>query len=270
MYLQNLCRVCGNRIKTYKHNKIKEVCKGALSKLFDIAVEEEDEFVSPPFVCHCCYLTLSQVLNAKESGQFRETDLTPKVWAPHTDTCQICENAQIIQRGRPKKRKAKGRPSVDDCHYQGRKIVHRLSHLNIHKYVDCEPPLQYFLTTPHLDHFSCQICHSIPTEPIQLLGCQHLMCTSCIRNQCENEAIICSCGNPVYAESICLPSNFVVPSPLSITVEQLLELQSKNSPSQLRAQTVGLLVEKLAPSNGSLTCRSSLGQVSVKFNRKLE
>ena len=120
MYLQNLCRVCGNRIKTYKHNKIKEVCKGALSKLFDIAVEEEDEFVSPSFVCHCCYLTLSQLQNAKESGRFRETDLTPKVWAPHTDTCQICENAQIIQRGRPKKRKAKGRPSVDDCHYQGR------------------------------------------------------------------------------------------------------------------------------------------------------
>lgn len=298
--LQNLCRVCGKKPKGYTHDKQSDVCKAALLCAFQIVVEQENDEVYPSVVCHCCYLTLRQLQLAKETGHYRETDLVPQTWSQHSDLCQLCVNTPTTPRGRPKKRKAIGRPKADDIHQQSRRVLHHLGNLHTHKYAECALEVTHFLPSAYLEYLHCQMCTSIPNEPVQVRGCQHLMCLACVSSACKDEknTLACPCNSlPVLAVDLHLPSvltqkcldsllirctkgcgeiiqlkdlmNHVnsictdtpIPSPSSITVEQLLQLHSDNLPSQLRANTTSLLVEKVFPSNGPLTCRSSSGKV---------
>ncbi len=290
-YLENQCRVCGVKCKGYTHNKNSEQCKTALLSAFGIDVGEESETVYPPLVCHTCYLTLRQLQNAKETEMFRETKLVPQTWSPHNNQCQVCQDAGVAPRGRPKKRKAKGRPSEDDIHYHNRKLMHHLGTLKTPTYARSTIPTSQFLSTPYLPDLSCQICKSIPIQPIQLLSCHHFLCLSCIQTQSKNDSeISCPCNNKVlsvadvdspsklslkilggllvqcdrgcgqvvelenfmqHVDSGC--TNVPVPLPSKITVEQLLELEL---PSNLLTQTMGLVVDKLIPAHGPVTLLS--------------
>ena len=135
---------------------------------------------------------------------------------------------------------------------------------------------------------------------MQIQSCQHLVCASCVRNCCEREALACPCnGTPIGADLINVPSPLIhnilgsllircndgcgqimelknytqhrdskckepfVPPPSRCTVQQLLDLQAEESTSTLRAQTTSLLLEKLVPSNGPMTCRSTSGKVPI-------
>lgn len=292
-------------MKGCTHQKNSNLCKAALSSVFDIAVEVESDSIYPSIVCHCCYLTLRQLLNAKQAGQFRGTDLVPQTWLPHANPCQLCQDAPKVSRGRPKKRKSRGRPIEEDIHRQSRMIMHHLSTLQTRKYADCTLHKSCFLTTSFLDDFSCQLCQSVPHQPLQVLDCQHFLCMSCIRSMCESGCkTVCPCNNRALSvNDICVPSNLLlkildsllvhcikgcgevmelqhlmqhieskctdipVPPSSKITVEQLLELQLQESSSHLQTQTMGLLVQKLFPSNGAVTCRSSSGKVSVVIHK---
>ena len=67
-YLKNLCRVCGKKCgKGYFHDK---QGKAALLSAFNIEVEVENDSVHPPSVCHCCFVTITKILTAKERGSF--------------------------------------------------------------------------------------------------------------------------------------------------------------------------------------------------------
>lgn len=295
-YLGNLCRVCGTKCKGHIHNKNSEQSKTPLLSAFGIDVGEESESVYPPLVCHTCYLTLRQLQNAKEKERFRETHLVPQTWSPHDSQCQVCQDAGAVPRGRPKKCKPKGRPSEDHLHYLNRKLIHHLGTLKTPKYAHSTIPTSHFLSTSYLPDLSCQICKSIPIQPIELIPCHHFLCLSCIQAQSKSDSdITCSCNNKALtAADVDTPSklslkilggllvqcdrgcgqvielnNFLehvesactevsVPQPCKITVQQLLELEL---PSTLQTQTMGLVVDKLIPAHGPVTLHSASGKV---------
>ena len=298
IYLQNLCRVCGKKPKCYFHDKTSDQCKTALACVFGIATEEEDSNIYPPKICNNCCLTLKQLQKSKEGGRFRETALTPTAWLPHEDSCHFCENASTssVSSGRPKKRKAKGRPSMDDTHYMSRRIIHHLSTLHTKKYADTTLARSHFLPSPYIEDLTCRLCYCIPNQPIHILSCHHLMCMSCIQHGCEKEELFCPCNNrPLTDDLISAPSHLEltvlgsllvfcthgcgevleldqlsthlasnctdtpVPTPSKVTIHQLLELDS--SKSRLRTHTWSLLADEMIPSSGVSTCRSATGKV---------
>lgn len=195
-------------MRANKHHTNSDLCKAALSSAFGIAAETESDYIYPKIVCHCCYLTLRQIQTARDTGRYRETELVPRTWLPHGDPCSVCHDAPTTPCGRPRKIKAKGRPRDDDLDHQRRKIVHHLSTLRTHTFSDCALDNAYFLTSPHLQHLSCQLCLTIPNEPLQIISCQHhILCMSCIRSGCEKEALVCPCSSiPIRTDCIGIPS----------------------------------------------------------------
>lgn len=184
-HLQNLCRVCGHKPKGYAYEKGSSQCSAVLSSVFGITVGEDNDDTHPPVVCNQCYLTMRQLHTAKETGRYRGTDLTPNLWSPHSPNCQLCD-APPMPRRRPKK-KAKGRPSGDNIHHWSQKVTHHLSNLHTHKYAESSLEVSNFLSNPYLEYCVCQICKSVPSEPVQILGCQHLLCKGCVYRVCTEE-----------------------------------------------------------------------------------
>ena len=288
--------MCAKKCKGYTHQKNSKQCKEALLSVFSIKVADENDDIYPPLVCHCCYLTLRQIQGAMEAKRFRETDLVPHVWSPHSDSCQLCQDAYTIPRGRPRKRKAKGRPSDSDTHHHYRKLMHHLSTLSIPKYALSNVHISHFFPTPYLDNVICQICKMVPSQPVQILSCHHLICVSCLQSESTTEGeVSCPCNSQaIHAIDVSVPSDLSskvlgslllhcekgcgqvvefrhynqhresqcehipVPPPSKITVEQLLQLETT---SLLHTNTMGLLIEKLIPSTGSVTFRSPTGKV---------
>ena len=117
------------------------------------------------------------------------------------DYCQVFEDASEPLRGRPKKRKAPGRPSEDDTHHHNRKLMHHLSTLEIPSYSDSSLHISRFLKSPHFDYLTCKICSSIPNQPLQILSCSHFLCLSCTEHLLnQNETLLsCPCSDTVIS-----------------------------------------------------------------------
>ena len=113
-YIQDLCRVCGKKLKGYTHDKAQDQCREALLSAFQFEVGIDSESIHPPSVCHCYFVTMRKLQAAKEEGRLKETDLIPREWYPHADPCQFCQDAPVVARGRPRKRVIRGRPSAED------------------------------------------------------------------------------------------------------------------------------------------------------------
>ena len=178
--------------------------------------------------------------------------------------------------------------------------MHHLGTLKTPIYAHSTIPTSQVLSTPYLSELSCQICKSIPIQPIEVRSCHHYLCLSCIQAQSKNDCeVACSCNNKGLAVAdVDVPSqlslkllggllvqcdrgcsqvveldNFMehiesgcthvpVPLPSKITVEQLLELEK---PSNLQTQTMGLVVDKLIPAHGPVTLRSASGKVCTVY-----
>lgn len=212
-------------------------------------------------------------------------------WLPHTESCHLCSRAS--DGGRPRKR-TKTTESVS-------KSV--LCDLSLPKYLDHSLDVAYCLPHRTLQHLGCMSCSSIPTnEPVELNTCRHLHCKSCIVSACGEGSLVCGgCDNrPVKETELCAPSTLTrqllegllvrcpkgcievvelkhlqshlssncthttIPSPLSITVQQLLE-QDHSNPSLMTSNTVGWLLEKILPTSGSIisTSKTPTGKVST-------
>ena len=147
------------KCKGNTHNKNNDPCKAVLLNAFGIDVGKESEEIYPSLVCQNCYLTLWQLHNAQQSDKYRETSLVPRMWSPHDSHCQVCLDAGgALPRGRPRKHKAKGRPSEDDVHYHSRKLIHHLGTLKTPTYAHETIAMQQFLSTPYLADLTYQIC----------------------------------------------------------------------------------------------------------------
>lgn len=292
--LKNLCRVCGRKpTRGYVHKKCSDKCQGVLSSVLGIEVSTEPENIYPPGVCNGCYLILRQ----KQKGDIRATNLTPHTWLPHSEEeCQIC-TALPSTGGKPKRRKVtlevKGRPNADD---NTRAILAKLADLNVPNYGHAPLNTTCFLSNPILPDLTCTICQCIPNQPVEVSTCRHYMCLPCIVRSCESEnTLVCQCTNvAVKASHLNSPPSLVlklydsllvtckcgqiielknldqhlaskcakieIPPPSLITVHNLLQSKS-DTPSQMQTHTMGLLVDKLLPNNGSLTYRSTSGKV---------
>jgi hypothetical protein len=226
---------------------------------------------------------------AQEEGMdLRLTTVKVHTWEPHSDLCQQC--LESPSGGRPRK-KRKGRPKDDDPTFQRRKIARRLEELNDSEMTNLDPlPRSLFLPCPYLDDLPCHHCNHITSQLVELAKCRHHLCVSCI----EDGIADCPCGEDrVHADNLIKPSplvlnlinsllvhcnkcgeimelrhlsthlsskcqNTTVPSPSKISVRQLLD----GSQTLMQTHTMGLVAERLVPSSGHVTCRSSSGKVN--------
>lgn len=268
-------------MKCRYHPKTSDHCRSVLSTVYSIPVDEESDDIYPPDVCNSCYLVLRRSSLKGDTG--RILDLFS--WAPHSENCNICTSSVG---GRPKKR-AMGRPSADEA--AERNIVRRINSMHTQEFTDFPVEKSICLSSPHLDDLLCQLCQCIPRHPIEVLICRHFLCMACIRT-----CISCPCnGTALLPDQLCKPSAWVltmmgsllvhckqncgeiiqvqhltthlqsnckttpIPPPSAISLEQLVA--SSATEGLMVTHMRGLLAEKLFPSGGHVTCRSSTGKV---------
>lgn len=289
--LKNRCRVCGNKPRGYVHSKLSKACDSLLSTLLAIDVKSESEVIFPPVVCNSCYITLKKA--KEERTDITHTPLTIEIWEPHTDLCQLCLKASSS--GGQLNRKRKGRPSEDDPSFQRRKIMRMVDGLGSPEFANFPLPRSMFLPSPFLDDLVCQHCQCIPSQPVELATCRHHLCIQCIKSG----TIACPCteNSSILADHIGKPSpltlniigsllvrcadcgevmelrdlmahtsskceHTTIPCPSKVTVKQLLlDREQGSKQSLMELHNMGLVAEKLVPSNGHVTFRSSSGKV---------
>ena len=295
--LKTLCRVCGKRPKGYAHSKKSAICRSLLLFSFGLEVDGEPEDIYPTSICNSCFRSAQRIKSSKESGVLLESTLSVTSWLAHSDTptCQICQPASGGGIGRPKKWKGKGRTCDDDTSHRSRAIMRAANNIQPPQYCPFALEASLFLPTQSLPRLQCQMCQCIPNTPLELSPCRHLICYSCVRSMTECGTLTCKCDRKqLEGPDICLPHPVVldllgdliltcphncgqvlqlqhldahleanctttVTPPLSdITVQQLLDLPSG---SALETAALGKLVDKLVPSSGSFTLKSSTGKV---------
>ena len=145
-----------------------------------------------------------------------------------------------------------------------------------------------------------QHCQCIPSQPVELDTCRHHLCIQCIKSgitacPCtENSSILANhiskpspltlniigsllvrctdCGEVMelqhlmtHASSKC--EHTTVPCPSKVTVKQLLlDREQGSKQSLMELHNMELVAEKLVPSNGHVTLRSSSGKVRKPHN----
>lgn len=290
--LKNLCRVCGRKATTRKHNKQKDPCKSVLLKVYGLSVDTESDDIYPPEVCNSCFLVLRRASIEGDSAPI----LSHHIWSPHTDSCQLC--LARCSGGRPRKRK-RGRPSDADSNYITRKFNRMISTLHTPKYTNFPLNKYLFLPSPFLNDLVCKCCQCVPNEPVEFLTCRHYVCLSCIQETNNFGQIHCPCnGSTLGPEQLIVPSALVlnmigsllvrcnkkcsevmelrhfmshiesdcslteVPPPSKITVQHILNHEPSRPPSIMETHTKRMLAEKLLPSgNEPVICRTSMGKV---------
>ena len=297
--LENKCRVCGNKPKGYIYKKESVACQKVLSSVLGLDVTSEPGEIYPSVVCNRCYATLKELDKAMEKGIMRETNLNSCSWLPHSEDCPVC--SMVSLGGKPKRRKmaleVQGRPSCNDVN---RAIVERVSLLTTHLQNPQNPiHPSYFLPSPMVTDLMCLNCKQLALQPLEVSTCQHYLCVPCIIKCYEDSSILsCSCGSgPVTAYHLRLPPPVVmkvlngllvrcvngcrevmefehlhqhitskcavvnIPPTSKVTVDLLLHAPDPEGRSQMETETIGLLVEKLLPANGSITVKSNSGKV---------
>ena len=192
---------------------------------------------------------------------------------------------------------------MDDDTYIQRGLVRQINNISdgVPEFSPFPLNKSFLLPSPLLDHLICPICQCVPSKPIELLTCRHYLCTACIIGQSS-----CPCNNSTLSpDDLCAPSQLIldiigrlllrcnkscgqiveiqhlrthlqsdcteteIPPPSDVSIEQLL-LKDPDMPlSLMETSIIGLLVEKLIPISGPLTCRSSIGKV-YKYNNHSE
>lgn len=288
-HLKNRCRVCGRKGKGYMHNKNSDKCKAVLLNA-GVAVDSDAPDIHPEVVCNSCYITLGK-REVRDLGFFF-------AWSPHTESCHLCSKASDESSGgRPRKR---SRTTEEEHSSSLNSFLHTINGLDLPpQYTDTPLELPKFLASPILQHLTCKSCSCIPNQPVELLTCRHLHCKDCIVNACRLGTFACSCDSSTVNEtqlrapstltcqllegllvkcSDCIQvmelknltahlkskcSHTVVPSPSSISVQQLLE-QDHTTPSLMASQAIGQLMDKVIPASGSITCKTHAGRVRIQ------
>ena len=251
----------------------------------------EGDDIYPDKVCNSCYISMTNWEKTRMRGEVSAT-LDIHCWIPHSEPCTFCLGAVMkAVGGRPKKRVLTGRPSSHDP----KKVIQKMNALNIPFLSDSRIDKSIFLDTPFLNLVSCQICQCIPGRPIELATCRHLICCSCIS---ETGRVTCCSDDTIGANELRVPSDVVlavlqsllvrcsnncgqvvelqhlkghlasncrdteIPPPTIISVQQLLDQKlSEPHPSLMTSHNVGLLVDLLLPSSGSVMCKTPTGKV---------
>lgn len=271
------------------HNKNSEACKAVLLSV-SIVVDSDITDIQPDTVCNSCYIILGQTKKAKERGDATR-DIHVHTWLPHTESCSLCSEESFG--GRPKKRKVEGRPK-DSVNY-----LRMVNSLHLTQLTDSSLHRSYFCSSSVLEDLVCKICSCVPCQPVEILSCRHFLCKTCIVSACETGSMSCPCNSlTLHASQLIAPSNVVlkllesllvrctkgcgqvmelkhlrahltcncastlVPSPSNISVQQLLDQDHSSTPSIMKVQTLGLLLDEVLPASRSITCKTPSGKVS--------
>ena len=289
--LKNKCRVCARSTGTRNHNKLEEPSRSVLAKVYGIVVEKEPDEIFPPALCNSCFLTLRRANLEGDTGPI----LNIHSWSAHNSSeCSVCTPASA---GRPRKRKM-GRPSIDESIL--RNIVRKINAVKAPEFAPFPLHKSLFLPSLFLDHVLCQVCQCIPSQAIEISTCRHYLCAECIIN---STSFSCPCNrHTLNPNDLCAPSQLslevmgslllhcsercdqilqlqhlkthlqssceqtMIPQLAAISVEHILSKDLYQSPSLMKIHTMGLLTEKLFPTSGPVTCRSSTGKVFNKNN----
>ena len=192
-FLRTHCRVCSKVLGKTKYN-----CCKYLSLLEHLGVNptHDSSDVHPDSFCNGCYLIAK---NISDSGEKTFTQ-TPIEWLPHDDTlCFVCDVR--CKGGRPKQKHPRGRSSHIQQHIKS--IAAKLiPHFSLSQLAD----------ERYKDDVTSSSCGLAANNPIEILSCKILLCSSCcisLATQPSFSCPGCSCHHDSTASTFTRPSCIV-------------------------------------------------------------
>ena len=179
--LEQLCRVCGEKVKPAKKRRTLYKCTDHtidLHKTFGIDVQHDKPSIHPQHFCQSCK---GAIYHHKTKGEVLHSVVN---WKCHNDeACETCARANRAKMGgRPSKINI-GRPAV----LSRRSLLSHVLHIAPPSH-QCLQQGKHtpsnFTTPPHyaisLNELTRCICSSVLDQPIELTGCESLVCANCI------------------------------------------------------------------------------------------
>ncbi|XP_071944865.1 uncharacterized protein [Antedon mediterranea] len=179
--LDSLCRICGQRLKSYNDYK-----RGNIPKRKEVTMHTDliaqlgfdpntdEAAVHPRYLCHLCYTALKSP----------RSNPNPVVWKPHTrlGPCTTCQRHTIQSKGgRPRKRKCGlGAETYNQNKITKNNIVDHFSSIMCQQLIKI-PSSFSLVTIGSLDAFTCCFCQSVCISPVAL-PCNHVSCKACIQS----------------------------------------------------------------------------------------
>lgn len=177
--LEDLCRVCGERLQkskgavTSKFQCLK--WRDFLAEKFSIFVEKDLEEIHPQYFCHACY-----------AHPDRKT-VGLATWVTHyDDSCSVCSHAAEIKKGgRPKKARRGRKPDLPDPSRTQNPGLNPLQDLAA---LTKDLPSLRFADFSEKFSFPeslrkdlvCPVCLQILDKPVETT-CQHYFCVECMK-----------------------------------------------------------------------------------------
>uniref|UniRef100_A0A1X7V608 RING-type domain-containing protein n=1 Tax=Amphimedon queenslandica TaxID=400682 RepID=A0A1X7V608_AMPQE len=198
LYLDNHCRLCGKPFG----KKTNYTCSKYTSIVELFGVDHScDQFdIHPSSFCNSCYLAAMRV---KRTTPHTCKNLSPSVeWFPHNE--EICDVCNGQRRGRPKKRKHPGgRPSNLEAHIRS-VTSHCIPHFSLSQVTN---------KTYH-DILTCKLCSSSISDPVEVLPCQSLFCSSCLLEYVNKDMETFHCPG-CSDDHVCTDATFTYISPVA-------------------------------------------------------
>ena len=176
--LENLCRICGEKLQKSKGAlSSKFQClkwKEFLAEKFSIFVEKDLEEIHPQYFCHACY------------AHPNRRSVVPVTWVTHyDDDCRVCSHIEEIKKGgRPKKVRRGRKPELCDS---SRTLQSPSSLQDLDALTKDIPSIRFdefsekFLLPKNLrKELLCPVCLQILDKPVETT-CQHYFCVQCMK-----------------------------------------------------------------------------------------
>ncbi|XP_063958309.1 V(D)J recombination-activating protein 1-like [Lytechinus pictus] len=229
--LSLLCRFCGRRVITELgkkgHSYSVSTYHQIILEKFNIDISEDTLDIHPNKFCSTCYchLTIKKPLH-----------WTPKKWDTHrrTSHCHTCTHFKETQTpGRPKKRKAGGRPpatTTPQSHFS--QLGVSLSGTTDNQKYNINQDT--FHIDNSLQFLLCCVCRSVVSCPVES-PCNHLFCLDCISSLFVKVSVSCPlCNIQFHYSQTHTPAAYI------ITLLQNLHVQCSHCKTSLHyTQTSG-------------------------------
>ena len=190
------------------------------SVLFGIDSSSDDPLVHPKHFCNSCHLTAKRINNK----EIQQTNRVLPEWLPHDDNhCVVCDT--MCKGGRPRKKKAGGRPSALQKHIWS---------------VQCPYPqynVSHIVTASTYEtDYTCIFCKFSVTCPVEIHPCKGLACSKCCTNVVESgKQFFCSfCSNEYEVAS----SSFGRKSPVAEKVLREMLVMCERCGQQVSLQVL--------------------------------
>ena len=232
--------------------------------------------------------------NSKREAGAASTTLFPFPFREHSTDCALCKHSERCGKGgRPRKPQKIAQSTVQHIRScAGPKLASAAFDLSRDRFREPSPALSTSLTD-----LQCPFCACIVDEAVQL-SCRALICLGCalwtvhrgdncpschtehepssvtaaptvVINLLLNQVLKCICGKQIQLQHLQQHLNsgykeFIVESPVTVTVEDILQQPLDAPATSLEKRTAGHLVRKMLHQSESATiCLPTGGHVSI-------